>query len=78
MPGFAFIVPSVVCANKESGRFLHRGQPLANIYVNNQKVLLESTSEGKTDGITDVWIASEICCRYLYHRYIHSKSGRYI
>ena len=39
MADFAFIVPSVTLANKESGRFLHRGQPLANIYVNNQKVL---------------------------------------
>ena len=24
---------------KKSGRFLHRDRPLANIYVNNQKVL---------------------------------------
>lgn len=39
MAGFAFIVPSLTNADKESGRFLHRGQPLANIYVNNQKVL---------------------------------------
>ena len=42
MADFAFFVPSVNDENKESGRFLHRGRPLANIYVNNQKVLLRT------------------------------------
>lgn len=36
---------------KTSGRFLHRDRPRANIYVNNQKVLLEGVSQRDTQGI---------------------------
>lgn len=32
--------------NKISGRYLHRDRPLANIYVNNQKVLFRMHIRG--------------------------------
>ena len=67
----------IFCA-KKSGRFLHRDRPLANIYVNNQKVLLEGTSDSEAYRIADIWISRQICCRYFYHRYVYSYSGRCI
>lgn len=40
-------LPTVFCTITEiSGRFLHRGRPLANIYVNNQKVLFRRHIRG--------------------------------
>jgi len=36
---------------KNSGRSLHRDRPRANIYVNNQKVLLETVSDRDAHGI---------------------------
>ena len=36
---------------KNSGRFLHRDRPLANIYVNNQKVLFDGTDYFMSSGI---------------------------